>query len=121
MKRMIRANADNKVPFHNRKYDINIKVVDEKHGFFRGQIIKIAPYDDAEYVWAKIESNGLVKFIKDGKVIDRMQLNTYEYVDPDDYRMLYDSVDEYIDICVDSVIDELDAMNRNIKPIMVHN
>ena len=59
MKRMIRANADNKVPFHNRKYNINIEVVDEKHGFFRGQIIKIAPYDDAEYVWAKIESNGL--------------------------------------------------------------
>lgn len=89
-------------------------ILDYDHNSMEGEITKVAPYDDAEYVWAKIAPNMQVKFIQDGKVIDKMQCHYYE---PDDY----DSVDDYFNDIVESVADELNTMNRKISPVMVHN
>lgn len=81
---------------------------------FVAQLSKIAPYDDADYVWARIYENKKVDFIKDGHAIDSMQLPRY---DEDDYE----SVGEYVDDCIDQVVIKLNEFNERIKPIMVHN
>ena len=78
------------------------------------QLTRISPYDDAEYVWAKIDPNKQVKFIKDGRIIDKMQMDQY---DEDNFE----TFDEYVDYVLDSVVTELINMNKDIKPVMVHN
>ena len=37
---------------------------------FVASLSKISPYDDADYVWARIYENKKVEFLKNGKVID---------------------------------------------------
>ena len=121
MKRVIRAaTSENMRKVHvpvshgpGMKYMINVEQ-DLDHGFFAGQLVKIAPYDDADYVWAKVDWNGLVKFIKNGKVIDKSQLWSYEEDD-------YESVDEYFDDAIDQLILDLEEYNSKIKPRMIHN
>lgn len=81
---------------------------------FVASLSKIAPYDDAEYVWARIYENKKVDFIKDGHAIDSMQLPRY---DEDNYE----SAGEYVDDCIDIVVLELNEFNQKIKPVMVHN
>lgn len=81
---------------------------------FVASLSKIAPYDDAEYVWARIYENKKVDFIKDGHTIDSIQLPRY---DEDDYE----SAGEYVDDCIDRVVVELNEFNKTIKPRMAHN
>jgi len=81
---------------------------------FIASLSKISPYDDADYVWARIYENKKVEFIKSGKVIDSMQLHYYEEED-------YESLQEYIEDCLDIIVLELHGFNKNIKPVMVYN
>ena len=83
---------------------------------FKAQIREIHPYDDADYVWARIGARGAVEteFIQNGKIIDRMQMNYYD----EDY---YESVDEYYDDLIDAVCVELSNYNKDIESVMVHN
>lgn len=83
---------------------------------YKAQITEIHPYDEAEYAWARIGYRGAmsVEFIRDGEVIDKMQLHYYE---PDDYE----SEDEYLDDVIDQVCVELRAINKGIEPKMIHN
>lgn len=69
---------------------------------------------------AKIGFNGQTIFYRNGKVVDKMQLASFE---PDDYEEYYEgaAVDAYINDCLDTVATELLQMNRDVKPIMVHN
>ena len=90
---------------------------------FVASLSKISPYDDAEYVWARIYENKKVDFIKNGKVIDSTQLRSYEqYYSGEDYESL-DELDlyEYINSCLDIVVLELADFNKKIKPVMVYN
>ncbi len=90
---------------------------------FVASLSKISPYDDAEYVWARIYENKKVDFIKNGKVIDSTQLESYEeYYSGEDYESL-DELDlqEYINDCLDIVVLELADLNKNIKPVIIHN
>lgn len=84
-----------------------------ENGLVYASLSKLAPYDDAEYVWAKIKGLN-VDFIQDGKIIDHMPLWSYE---PDDYE----DVEEYVNQILDQVVVELKNMNKDIKPVMVHN
>lgn len=81
---------------------------------FFAQMTKIAPYDDADYVWAKILPNKKVEFIKNGRVIDRAQLPEFEDDD-------YEDVTEYIDMCLDTVLLELEEYNKSISSIMMYD
>ena len=121
MKRYIHANSDlsfqdvrvKLVSPNGNKYTFSGKTED-KHGFVEGQITKISPYDDADYFWAKIANNGQVKFIQKGKVVDKMQLWSYEEDD-------YENVEEYFDSLLDETVKELDSMNSKVKPRMMYN
>ena len=88
--------------------------VDSVRGLMWGQIQRIAPYDDADYYWAKISGNGQVQFIHSGKVIDKMQMWSYEEDD-------YESVDDYFNDIINEAAKELDEFNKNIEPRMMDN
>lgn len=81
---------------------------------FEAQISEIHPYDEAEYAWAQIDANKLVKFFKEGKLIDKVQMHYYEDEDHED-------VDEYIDDIIDQVCVGLRDINVGVEPRMMHN
>lgn len=124
MKRCIKANSqypDYTIIQHGRqRFSVHINYDGPYEGAFAAQISEIHPYDDADYAWAKIGFNGQAQFIKNGKVIDKLQLAGFE---PDDYEEYYEgcSVDTYINDCLDTVAVALMDINRDVEPVMVHN
>lgn len=118
MKRLIRANAELthiSGPVNHGPARYFVKGDEDKAtGRIWAYITKIAPYDDAEYVWAKISGNGYTEFIRDGKKIDGMQFHSYEEDE-------YETVEEYFDDVIDSIIVELIRFNRDIEPRMMYN
>ena len=91
---------------------------DAKEAFdsFKASISMIAPYDDADYYWARIY-NGIIKYIYKGKV---MRVNYYfnpeDMSDVDDWNL----EDWYSGIC-DEVVQSLYEANKSIESRMVHN
>lgn len=79
---------------------------------FKAQVRKIAPYDDAEYFWARI-ANGTVEYIQNGKVKDTSSYGTSDDADLDNT--------DWISCLIEDVCLELNDLNKNIEPIMVHN
>lgn len=128
MKRMIKSSyaADNADVTRNERFEFTIPKnhhryvfsgdVDYKHGFIWGQVTRIAPYDDAEYYWAKIGDGGtnFVKFIQDRTIKDRMQ---YWYYDEEDYE----DVNEYLNDVLFDLCKELDKLNDKVEPRIIHN
>lgn len=103
---------------HGRqRFSVHIDQEGPYRGSFAAQITEIHPYDDADYAWAKIQFNGQVVFIKNGQIVDKMQLPTYE---EDDYEEVA-SVDAYISDMLDTVAVELMYINKDVKPNMIHN
>ena len=98
-----------------QKFSVHISYDGPYEGSFAAQISEVHPYDDAEYAWARIGFNGSTDFIKDGKIIDKMQLPTYEDDD------LYENVEEYYSDMLDSVAVELMNINKDVKPRMMYN
>ena len=84
----------NTVEYNNTKYRINID----------GDEIQISsshPYDDAEYCWAKSKDNGYTFIIyRDGKQIEFFESESEDFSD---------------------ILAEMDRLDKDIKPIMVHN
>lgn len=103
-----------------KKFAVHFSDNGPYEGAFAAQITEIHPYDDADYAWARIPFNGYAEFIQKGKVVDRMQLPGYEEEDYEDYEG-YSGLDQYYNDMLDSVAVELMHINRNVKPIMVHN
>ena len=83
---------------------------------WKATISEIHPYDDAEYVWARVGKRGTlnVEFIQNGKVIDTMQLHYYE---PDEYER----EEEFWDEVTDMICLELRTFNKDVEPRMIHN
>lgn len=79
---------------------------------FAAQITLIAPYDDADYVWAKIE-NGVITYIKNQKAFDRSF-----YFLPSD--MGYEN-DEWVAAICDDAIETIARYNESVEPKMIHN
>lgn len=77
------------------------------------QLSKIAPYVEADFVWAKKGLGANVDFIQDGKVIDKMTLWSFE---PDEYE----SFDEYVNGVFDEVALELEEHNKDVKQTVIH-
>ena len=94
---------------------------DAKEAFdsFKASISMIAPYDNADYYWARIY-NGMIKYIYKGMV---MRVNYY--FNPDDMAddnpsSDWNVEDWYSGIC-DEVVQALYESNKHIESKMVHN
>lgn len=81
---------------------------------FRATVGVSNPYDDADYYWARIQ-DGVIEFIKDGKV-DRDE--TEFYYDADD---MDEENSDWCGVIVDIAIQKLDRLNKDIKPRIIHN
>lgn len=79
---------------------------------FKAQVSMIAPYDDADYVWANIK-NGSIFIMKGNKAIDRSY-----YMNADDMDV---ENDEWCDAIIDQAIDNISEINDKIKPRIIHN
>ena len=86
--------------------------VDTATGFMSGTVQKITPYDDAEYYWARINSNGVVTIFYKSKKVDQIHLWSYDSDEED--------INDYFYNITVAVGEELDTFNKNIKPVMVH-
>ena len=100
-------------PGHGIQYAIKGEV-DRETGRMWLHIYGIHPYDEQEYVEARVSGNGQVIFERKGKIQDKMQLHSYE---PEDYEI---GVDEYFNDCIDYIVVELIHMNRDIESMMSH-
>lgn len=96
-----------------RNYRFNGQV-DYKRGFMCGDVQKITPYDDADYWWARVNENGLIEFIHDGRIQDKMQMHTYDEED-------YEDINDYFNDMIESAATKLVQLNKNIEPIIIHN
>lgn len=81
---------------------------------FVASLSKIAPYDDADYVWARINDDRQVQYIKNGKEIHEIWLDDFNDEN-------FPSLRSYIGDCLDIVVDDLIEFNKDIKPIMVYD
>lgn len=81
---------------------------------FRATVGVSNPYDDADYYWARIQ-DGIIEFIKDGKV-DRDE--TEFYYDADD---MDEENSDWCGVIIDIAVQKLDRLNKGIKPRIIHN
>lgn len=79
---------------------------------FEAQISVSNPYDDADYVWASI-SNGVINYVKNGKVIDKSY-----YMDADDMDV---ENDEWCDVVIEQALENLESYNSNVKSRIIHS
>lgn len=79
---------------------------------FKAQVSMIAPYDDADYVWANIK-NGSIFIMKGNKAIDKSY-----YMDADDMDI---ENNEWCDAIIDQAIDNILEINDKIEPRIIHN
>lgn len=79
---------------------------------FEAQITVSNPYDDADYVWATI-SNGVVNYIRNGKVIDKSY-----YIDADDIDV---ENDEWCDVVIEQVLENLESYNSKVESRIIHS
>ena len=78
---------------------------------FKATVSEIHPYDDADYTWAQIE-NGIIKYIKNGKVIDKSYYMTAEDWDLEN--------NEWCDAVIDEAVYNLAELNKDVEPKMIH-
>ena len=79
---------------------------------FEAQITVSNPYDDADYVWASI-SNGVVNYVKNGKVIDKSY-----YMDADDMDV---ENDEWCDVVIEQALENLESYNSKVESRIIHS
>lgn len=88
--------------------------VDDETDDVRGQVVRVTPYDDADYYWAKFSGDGRVKLIQNGRIKSNGYLGEY---DPE----WYENIDEWFEDTVQEIISMLEEYNSSIKPKMIHN
>ena len=98
--------------FHGRqKFSVYLKNSDSP--MFSASVSEIHPYDEAEYTWAKLSSNGSVAFYNNGKLVDRMQMHAYDEED-------YEDVNEYVNDILDTIMVALMDYNSSVTPRIDH-
>lgn len=96
------------------KYNLVNTEMDDHHLLkeFKAQVSEIHPYDDADYAWANINS-GVIEYIQSGKVIDKSYYGSPDDMDIEHY--------EWCDAVIDSAIDNLTVLNKDLEPRIIHN
>ena len=124
MKRYIKSSANksgntvrSKLKYKGTDFRINSTDIsrcsdsDSLFNQFKANVSEIHPYDLAEYAWATLE-NGVVRYYKDGKLIDK----TF-YFNSDDMD-IEDS--EWSDAVIMDVCDHLIKLNKNVEQRIDH-
>ena len=126
MKRYIRSQYDVGEPTYNtmkvngKRFGIHSTIVDnspdadswELFKSFKATVRMIAPYDDADYFWARIH-DGKIEYFRNGKRYD-----TSFYMDAEDMDV---DNNEWIDEILYMCCEELVELNKDIQPRMVYN
>lgn len=97
----------------NIKYAAHYTIVEGLGRTIEFALTKLAPYVEADFVWARKGLGANVDFIQDGKVIDKMTLWSFE---PEQYE----SFDEYVNNVFDQVALELEEHNKDVKQTVIH-
>lgn len=113
-------NKYTKLRFHDQDFGVHYTYVntnpdaDPREMFkeFKAAVREIHPYDDAEYAWAQLE-NGVVKYIKNGKVI-----KTSYYFNADDADV---ENNEWVDYVLTDALRQLHELNAEVEPRMIYN
>lgn len=80
---------------------------------FKAQVSEIHPYDEAEYVWARIgQRPGIIEYIQNGSIVDVSYYMTSEDWDVENI--------EWCDTVIDTAIENLIELNKNVQPRMSH-
>ena len=79
------------------------------------QISGIHPYDDASYAWARVESfrPTFAQIIQNGRRLSSVSMPSYVEED-------WENFDEYVDEFVDRIIAELEEVNKDVQPKIMH-
>lgn len=117
MKKLIKSSKESGEYFrYDRGRDsFSVHIYDSDPIHLKFQVSEIHPYDLAKYAWARCGYKGAlyVEFIKNGKVIDSMQMHYYDEED-------YEDETEYVNDIIDRVCVELADMNSTVEPIIDH-
>lgn len=97
----------------NIKYSAHYTIITGLNPIVEFTLSKLAPYVEADFVWARKGLGACVDFIQDGKVIDKMTLWSFE---PEQYE----SFDEYVNHVFDEVALELEEHNKDVKQTVIH-
>ena len=79
---------------------------------FEAQISVSNPHDDADYVWATI-SNGVINYIRNGKVIDKSYYMTADDIDVEN--------DEWCDVVIEQALENLESYNSKVESRIIHS
>lgn len=110
------TNRYNKV-VDGQKFSVYTKYEDSPENF-QCQISEIHPYDDADYAWCKKDSPNSATVYKNGKkygYIEVRDWDEYEESEPSP------SDDKYIKEITDYICRQLRVINKDVKPVIVHN
>lgn len=126
MKRYIRSQYDvgestyNTMKVKGKRFSIHSNIVDDSPNAdsyelfksFKANVSMIAPYDDADYFWAKIH-DGKIEYFRNGRLYD-----TSFYTDSEDMDV---ENNEWIDEILYMCCEELVELNNDIQPRIIHN
>lgn len=117
-----RSGYDHRFEFNcstcNTNYSGYLGNIDFPHSL-KMQLSSVHPYDDADYVWAKLE-NGYIRYIKSGKTLSTSKVDKFPF-DEDDPKFDFNDINNYIESIAYKIATVLDDYNQSIKPKMVHN
>ena len=102
--------------YHGRKmFAANIRMI-QPHPLFEGYVYQPHPYDDADYTMAYVGRRGImnVEFVRDRRIIGRMQCHLYEEED-------YERPEDYVNDILDQIAVEILDLDRDVKPRMMYD
>lgn len=108
------------VTYNNQRYSVRYNTIDTSPeadpmrmlALFNGQVSEIHPYDKGKYAWARF-GQGKVDYIRDGRVIDKSYYTSADDCDIEN--------SEWCDSVVESIIENLECLNANVKSRIVYN
>ena len=113
----LEVNQNNHITFYHgrRMFAANIQMI-QPYPLFVGNVYQPHPYDDAEYTMAFIGRHGVmnVEFVRDKKVISRIQFHVYEEED-------HERPEDYVNDILDQIAVEILDLDRDVKPRMMYN
>jgi len=120
MKKLIRSSTASNgegeyFTYQRGRQQFGVHVFNDNPIHLKFQVKEIHPYDLEEYTWARCGYKGAlyVEFIRNGKVLDGMQMHYYDEED-------YEDENEYVNDIIDQVCVELRYYNKNIEPRIDH-
>lgn len=102
-------------------YDDVTDIEDPELSFkqFRASVSVIKPYDDADYVWARIQ-NGSIDYFRKGRLIKKEYYFMFNDYGTDEDE-LYEDASDWMNDVINKACDTLIDLNQNVKSRMIYN